>query len=281
MSPGSPSKADIKAFWESEPLFTGEVPHDPSSREFVLAHEQVYQTDVFAGRGFPDEFFPFAPGAHVLDVGCGPGIWTRELARRGYQTSAIDLTSNAVALARKSVELFGLAADIRQGDAENLPFPDASFDGVVSHGVIHHTPDTAKCVHEMARVLRPGGMAVVSVYYRNIVLRSKLLSRLAALVLSGWVTLPGRGRDDLLASGDANEIIRRYDGAQNPLGKAFTESEFRAMFEQAGLRVESTRRYYFPRRAFGTLGTALAPLHAAVARRFGLMIAVIAQKPSA
>jgi len=178
MSAGNPSKADIKAFWEREPLFSGEVPHDPASREFVLAHEQVYRADVLAGQGFPDEFFPFAPGAHVLDVGCGPGIWTRELARRGYRTSAVDLTSTAVSLARKSLELFRLEADIREGDAENLPFAPASFDGVVSHGVIHHTPDTAQCVREMARVLRPGGVAVVSVYYRNIVLRSRWLSRL-------------------------------------------------------------------------------------------------------
>jgi 2-polyprenyl-3-methyl-5-hydroxy-6-metoxy-1,4-benzoquinol methylase len=279
MSTGNPSKADIKVFWESEPLFTGEVPHDPFSREFVRAHEQIYRSDVFAGRGFPDEFFPFAPDARVLDVGCGPGIWTRELARRGYRVSAIDLTSAAVALAKNSLELLGLKADIQEGDAENLPFADASFDGVVSHGVIHHTPDTAKCVREMARILRPGGTAVVSVYYRNLVLRSKLLSRLAALVLSGWVALPGRGREDQLTCGDAKEIVRRYDGARNPLGKAFTAAELRAMFEQSGFRIMRMQRYYFPRRAFGALGRALAPLHAALARRFGLMIALIAQKP--
>jgi 2-polyprenyl-3-methyl-5-hydroxy-6-metoxy-1,4-benzoquinol methylase len=279
MNAGNPTKDDVKAFWESEPLFTGEVPHDPYSREFLLAHEQVYRSDVFAGRGFPDEFFPFTPGARVLDVGCGPGIWTRELARRGYRTSAIDLTSAAVALAKNSLELLGMEADIQEGDAENLPFADGSFDGVVSHGVIHHTPDTARCVREMARILRPGGKAVVSVYYRNRVLRSKLLTRLAALVFSGWVALPGRDRHDLLASGDANEIIRHYDGARNPLGKAFTEAELREMFEQSGLRIVALRRYYFPRRAFGALGSLMAPMHAALAKRFGLMIALIAEKP--
>jgi len=278
MSAEIPSKADVKAFWESEPLFAGEVAHDPFSREFVRAHEHVYRSDVFAGRGFPDEFFPFAAGARVLDIGCGPGIWTRELARRGYRVSAIDLTSTAVALARRSLELFRLEADIREGDAENVPFPDASFDGVVSHGVIHHTPDTARCVREMARVLRPGGSAVVSVYYRNLVLRSTWLSRLVPVALSGWVWLPGRGREALLRCGDANEIVRRYDGARNPLGKAFTAPELRDMFEQSGFRIARMQRYYFPRRAFGLLGRALQPLHQTLARRFGLMIAVIAEK---
>jgi len=278
MSTQAPTKADVKAFWESEPLFAGEVSHDPFSREFVRAHEHVYRSDVFAGRGFPDEFFPFPACAHVLDVGCGPGIWTRELARRGYRVSAIDLTSTAVALAKSSVELFGLAADIREGDAENLPFADQSFDGVVSHGVIHHTPDTARCVREMARVLRPGGMAVVSVYYRNLVLRSKFLSRLVPVALRGWVGLPGRGRERLLSCADANEIVRRYDGVRNPLGKAFTAAELRAMFEQAGFRLTRMERYYFPRRAFGALGRLLQPLHPTLARHFGLMIAVIAEK---
>ncbi len=281
MTASAPSKDEIKAFWESEPLFTGEVAHDPSSREFVLAHERVYNADVFAGRGFPDAFFPFTRGARVLDVGCGPGIWTRELARRGYVTSAVDLTGNAVALARRSLELFELQAEVRQGDAEHLPFADASFDGVVSHGVIHHTPDTERCLIEIARVLRPGGRAVVSVYYRNAILRSQLLSRLAAFALARWIRLPGRDRDDLLASGDADEIVRRYDGARNPLGKAFTDAEFRAMFEQAGLCVTGVSRYYFPRRAFGRFGGLLAPFHAFLAAHFGLMIAIVAEKPGA
>lgn len=272
------AKADVKAFWESKPLFAGEVALDPLTREFALAHEQVYRDDVFAGCGFPDEFFPFAPGAEVLDIGCGPGIWTRELARRGYITTAIDLTSAAVVIARHSLQLFGLAGTVVEGDAENLPFRDASFDGVASHGVIHHTPDTAKCVREISRILRPGGIAVVSVYYRNVVLRSKLLSRLTGLLLRRWVKLPGRGRENLLGSGDADEIVRLYDGAGNPVGKAFTRAEFEAMFNAAGMHVSRTRLYYFPRRAFGPLGTVLRSLHPILAKRLGLMIAVVARK---
>jgi 2-polyprenyl-3-methyl-5-hydroxy-6-metoxy-1,4-benzoquinol methylase len=274
----TPTKLDVKSFWEGSPLFSDEVVLDPFTREFVLMHERVYREDVFAGRGFPEEYFPFARGADVLDVGCGPGIWTRELARRGYRTTAIDLTMTAVAIARHSLKLFSLSANVVEGDAENLPFAGGSFDGVVSHGVIHHTPDTANCVREMARVLRPGGFASVSVYYRNFVLRSPFLSRLAGLVLGGWVKLPGRGRGDLLRSGAADEIVRLYDGIGNPLGKAFTKTEFKAMFEQAGLRVIHTSRYYFPRRAFGRFGKVLKPFHPFLAHRMGLMVVIIAQK---
>jgi len=278
---GATSKDAVRAFWEASPLMIGELPFEPATRDFFLAHEAIYRRDVFPATGFPSGFFPFPRGARVLDIGCGPGIWTRELARRGYATSAIDLTAAAVAITKRSLALFELVADVREGDAESLPFADGSFDGVISHGVIHHTPDTAGCVREIERVLRPGGRAVVSVYYRNLVLRSRLLSRLAGAALGGWVGLPGRGRDDLLRSGDPDEIVRRYDGAANPLGKAFTRTELRAMFDAAGLEVEAMRRFYFPLRAFGRAARLVAPAHRLLAERLGLMVAVTALKREA
>jgi ubiquinone/menaquinone biosynthesis C-methylase UbiE len=181
-------------------------------------------------------------------------------------------------LASRSLELFGLPGETRQGDAEKLPFPDATFDGVVSHGVIHHTPDTARCVAEMARVLKPGGLAVVSVYYRNLVLRSPLLTRLVALGLSRVVSLPGRDRDRFLRSGDPDEIVRLYDGGGNPLGKAYTGPEFEQMFRQCGFEVTGRERFYFPVRAFGRLRPLLRRLQPMLARHAGLMYTVIARK---
>ncbi len=274
------TKEAIRQFWDGHPLMSGETDLPPKSRAFFEFHEQIYRRDVFAGADVPAGFFPFAKGARVLDVGCGPGFWTRELARRGYEVAAVDLTDTAVRLAQRSLALFGLAAEVRQGDAENLPFAAESFDGVVSHGVIHHTPDTARCVAEMARVLRPGGLAVVSVYYRNAILRHRALTRLAAAVLGRMVALPGRGRERLLVSGDPDEIVRMYDGSGNPLGKAFTRAEFRAMFAGAGLHVVDEGRFYIPLRGLGRAGAVLKPLHRTLSRRFGLMQVVVARKDS-
>jgi 2-polyprenyl-3-methyl-5-hydroxy-6-metoxy-1,4-benzoquinol methylase len=274
------SKDEIRSFWEQNPLFTGETDLEPGSRAFFERHEAVYRDDVFAGEGFPDHFFPFAPGAAVLDVGCGPGIWTRELARRGYTVTAVDLTERAVELTRRSLGLFGLKGEVRQGDAENLPFPDASFDGVVSHGVIHHTPDTARCVREIGRVLKPGQLAVVSVYHRNLILRRPTLTRLANAIAGRFVALPGRGRERLLSSADPDEIVRLYDGSSNPLGKAYIKAEFDGMFEAAGMAVEERHLFYIPARAFGPLKALITPMQAALARRFGLMYAVVARRTS-
>jgi SAM-dependent methyltransferase len=279
MTPDRPLKAQVRDFWEKTPLFAGESGATPGTREYFLEHEAVYLSDVFPGGRIDERFFPFPAGAMVLDVGCGPGFWTRQLARRGYATSAVDLTDRAVDLTRASLAIFDLAADVRQGDAEALPFADATFDGVVSHGVIHHTPNTATCVKEIARVLKPGGQAVVSVYYKNFVLRSPSLARLAAKLLARGVSLPGRGRDELLASGDPAEIVRLYDGRDNPLGKSFTQGEFARMFEDAALEARSSWLFYFPLRAFGGVGRVLKPIHSTLIRGFGLMIVVNAGKP--
>jgi hypothetical protein len=127
-------------------------------------------------------------------------------------------------------------------------------------------------------VLKPGGHAVVSVYYRNRVLRSRLLSRLTAFALSRVVSLPGRGRDRLLQSGDPNEIVRLYDGRGNPLGKAYTGPEIERMFRQSGFAVIGHERYYLPARAFGRFGWMMRGLQPMLARHFGLLYTVFARR---
>lgn len=277
--PSEDMKAKVRSFWERAPLFTDETSADPGSLAYFRAHEAVYLTDVFPKAVIPDRFFPFTSGSSILDVGCGPGFWTRMLARRNYTVTAVDLTETAVALTKQSLDLFQLQASVGMGDAEALPFEDRRFDGAVSHGVIHHTPNTQLCVEEIARVLKPGGCAVVSVYYKNVVLRSPKLTKLAAVLLSRFVSLPGRGREDFLSSGNSEEIVRLYDGRDNPLGKSYGRQDFEAMFAKAGLVVEDTWRWYFPLRSFGFVGKSLRLAHKPISDHFGLMIAVHARKP--
>ena len=203
----------------------------------------------------------------------------RFFLQRGFtRVSACDLTQAAVDLTKRSLELFGLHADVQVGNAEALAYGDASVDHVNCQGVIHHTPDPRKAVEEFARVLAPRGTVCLSVYYRNYLLRHPWMLGIAARLFGRSVGLEGRGRESILQSGNADEIVRLYDGVSNPIGRAYTDGELRQLVGGV-FEVERTERFYFPARAFGL--TLPGPLHRWMSRHFGLMIIVLARKPTA
>src|SRR3954468_33777 len=101
-------------------------------------------------------FADFA-GVHdgtVLDVGCGSGILTEELARRVGEknVAAVDPSPLLEACAARVP-----GADVRNGTAEALPWPDDSFDAAVAQLVLHFLDDQVAGLTEMSRVVRPGG----------------------------------------------------------------------------------------------------------------------------
>jgi ubiquinone/menaquinone biosynthesis C-methylase UbiE len=107
-------------------------------------------------------------GKHLLEVGCGMGYDSLEFLKRGVRVTATDLTPNAVRLARRHFELEGLEAeDVRTANVLCLPFPDNTFDGVWANGVLHATGNTALAIREVRRVLKPGGRAIISHFYRK------------------------------------------------------------------------------------------------------------------
>lgn len=109
-----------------------------------------------------ERFLP--KGGEVLDIGCGAGSNVLYLAKNGYHAHGIDLSPGAVRAARARASESRLTADIQEGDALALRFPDRSLDGIVDHGCFHTLPlarreDYARETH---RVLRPGGSFVLA-----------------------------------------------------------------------------------------------------------------------
>jgi ubiquinone/menaquinone biosynthesis C-methylase UbiE len=98
-------------------------------------------------------------GGAVLDVGTGPGVLLVELAARrpDLRLTGVDLSADMIAAATRNLRPFGERVSTRVGDVTSLPFPDRSFDLIVSSLSLHHWDHPEAAVPELARILRPGG----------------------------------------------------------------------------------------------------------------------------
>jgi SAM-dependent methyltransferase len=103
-----------------------------------------------------------APGARVLDVACGTGNTAIPAARAGAQVTGVDIAINLLEQARSRADHEGVQADFREGDAEQLAFPDASFDAVVTMFGAMFAPRPHLVAAELLRVCRPGGMIAMA-----------------------------------------------------------------------------------------------------------------------
>jgi ubiquinone/menaquinone biosynthesis C-methylase UbiE len=161
-------------------------------------------------------------GKHVLEIGFGTGTDLLQFARGGAIVTGVDLTPRSIEIARRRFDVCGVAGEFAVGDGESLSFPDASFDVVYSFGVLHHTPDTQRAVHEVHRVLKPGGKAIVMLYHR------RSLYYWGSLVLKHGIL-----RAELLNNSIAEIMSRHVEYSETegrPLVKAYTRDEARRMF---------------------------------------------------
>jgi len=126
----------------------------------------AYFRDVLRRRG--------SAGGRALDIGCGAGFITEELAGLGFTATGIDPSSVAIEAARAHAIEGGLAIEYVVGVGEQLPFPDAAFDLVTCCDVLEHVRDLDRVVAETARVLRPGGLYLFDTINRT--RRSRLLA---------------------------------------------------------------------------------------------------------
>ena len=103
--------------------------------------------------------WPERPFGDALEIGSGTGYFSLNLMQQGLfeRLVATDISAGMLDVLRDNATALGLEAGTAITDAEELPFPDASFDLVMGHAVLHHIPDLPRAFAEFRRVLRPGG----------------------------------------------------------------------------------------------------------------------------
>jgi ubiquinone/menaquinone biosynthesis C-methylase UbiE len=100
-------------------------------------------------------------GKRVLDAGTGDGTYAIEAAARGARVTGIDSDPDVLAVARRRASTRGVSVEFREGRIEALPFADGGFDATVAVTVLCFSRDAAAAIHELARVLAPGGRLIL------------------------------------------------------------------------------------------------------------------------
>jgi ubiquinone/menaquinone biosynthesis C-methylase UbiE len=247
----SPLKSHVQSFWQKSPCdswFTDEKQGTPAFYQTLDEHRYQVHPRLKSAVGFEK-----ARGKRVLEIGCGCGSEAERFARAGASYTAVDLTNAAVSITQRRFQLAGLKGRFTQGDAENLPFADGSFDIVYSHGVLHHTPDTPRTIREVHRVLAPGGRAMIMLYYQNsfnyhvnlrfvrrlraYLLRSELGISLARKIWHEPEEELRRHAELVKQDPDAyldmqNMLNRNTDGPDNPVSQVFSREAGSELFWQ-------------------------------------------------
>lgn len=239
---------DVRTFWDNHPCGANLSREKDRRNYFHEIEQKRYSSEwhipIIA------RFHDFR-GKDVLEIGCGIGTDGLQFARNGARYTGVDLTPTAVKYAKEQFKLFGISGRFEVVDAENLPFPDESFDHVYSYGVIHHSPNTEAIVKEMHRVLRPGGTLCVMVYnkssinyYIEIMLLRKLfrfllypsfMPRLISKItgIEEW-KLQGH-RELMLKKGRMSKqkwITINTDGPYCPLSKVYSREDVLQLFRE-------------------------------------------------
>jgi ubiquinone/menaquinone biosynthesis C-methylase UbiE len=238
-------------------------------------------------------------GKDVLEAGCGVATDGIRFVRSGARYTGLDGSETAIDLARRRVGLEHVEARFVLGSVTDLPFEDASFDLVYSHGVIHHVLDTEAAVAEFHRVLRPGGTVLVMLYHRasfnyHVSIMGVRRALAALLLVPGGTVLVSRiTREDTALLEAHRELLRRHgyryltdkqlflsnntDGPGNPLSKVYSRDEAARLFAQFE-SVQLETRYLNLRLYPGGSRVASTALARRLERRIGWHLYVRATK---
>ena len=181
-------------------------------------------------------------GAKVLDLCCGQGRHSLELARRGFQVVGVDLSEALLYAARKRAESEGLSVTFLHCDMREIDFAD-EFDAVInmftSFGYLESEAEDEKVLGKVAQALKSGGKFLLDVVNRDRLIRD-FQAREWHAADEGWLVLEERTFDHLSGRMETRWVCVARDGVRYERlssVRLYTASELRTMLERAGLKV--------------------------------------------
>lgn len=224
-------KGRAKRTWGASPAgTTSAAGADPGTVEFF---ERALEFRTRYEQHWLPKVVPFHEmrGKRVLEIGFGAGFDALTFLQSGADYSGVDITPENTVRAKKHLGLYGFTPDVKEGDAEALPFPDDTFDVVYSNGVLHHVPSMEKALAEACRVTKPGGECRILVYYRNSVFYRVTLTLWAHILRGGF-------REMSLA--ERLSGIEFNEAGERPVVNVYSKSEFRRLLDAAGFETRSS-----------------------------------------
>lgn len=240
----SQAKMEARRLWNAHPCGTGDylTGLEYASLEFFeeVRRSRYEDSDPWMKRLID---YNVAKGKKLLEIGHGMGTDLLTFCEGGAQVYGIDISEEHHRLARRNFELHGRECVLKLCDAANIDFPSNYFDYVYSHGVLHHTPETVRCISEAYRVLKPGGQFILSLYrkwsafhlFDRLLYHGVIRGELRRLGYKGLMSTVERGADGITVK---------------PLVKTYTRAELRAMFadfSQVKFKVGHFRREHIPK----------------------------------
>lgn len=220
---------EVRSFWEAHPLCAAAIPYPLGTREYFEYYDRLREANESVQFSYWLHEYKHFVGKKVLDVGSGNGYVLSKYAQENAEVFGIDITKIGIDLCCKRFKMLGLEGHFVVGNAEELPFESDMFDCVCSMGVLHHTPNMAKALSEIHRVLKPGGRLIVMVYHRNSVLY-RFKFPLTSLVTGKKI----------------QQLVNEVDGVENPKGSVYSKRELHRllkMFKDVDLFVNRLQKW--------------------------------------
>lgn len=226
----------VRDYWNARPCNIRHSTAEIGTKEyFDQVEERKYRVEPHI-----PEFAEFDRwrGKKVLEIGCGIGTDTMNFARAGAEVTAVDLSKESLALAKKRAEVFGLSDRIKffEANAEKLSeyVKPEKYDLVYSFGVIHHSPHPEKIVEQIRQnFVKPGSTLKLMVYNRN--------------SWKVWWIMFGYGKGQFWKK---DELIAKYSEAQTgcPVTYSYTKKTIKDLIGDGFQIVNAEYDHIFPYR---------------------------------